>query len=285
MKKTTKLLAISGVGIVAIGSVIGGALALFTDSSEKASHGTVGTVMIDATDMILSNPDNINPGDYDPDMPTSYVPTEGDPRFDPENPTKEVSISTTPHDLTFSITNNGTKSIRTRHTLVISVKDVNGDYLDARRFQLYEDIEESGKVDTALMPEAAQELTGKVYVAADDKEYTSEEQIPDGTLIKAVRYRFTPDIFDGTGLQAETEEVSSVKATDGPASKAYDYKLAFDMESTNSYQGASLSIEAVFEAMQYRNTVQDDWSVVSTQSFTAEVATSSVEKAPERAVD
>ena len=33
-----------------------------------------------------------------------------------------------------------------------------------------------------------------------------------------------------------------------------------DMETPNSYQGSALEIEATFEAMQYRNTDEKDWS-------------------------
>ena len=282
MKTKQKIVTIAGVTGAAAVAVLGGAFALFTDSTEKATDGVAGTVDIKLDDFNLSNPDNINPGDYDPDMPVKYVPTVGDPLYDAANPNKEVTISTTPHDLTFTITNDGTKSIRTRHTLVLSVKDVNDNYLDARVFQLYEDLDGT----TADMPEKAEELPGKVYIAEDDTEYTDEAAIPEGTLIKAIRYRFTPDMFDGVGLQAELEDNSTVKG-DGEvaATKNYDYKLAMDLETPNSYQGAALSIESTFEAMQYRNTTQDDWKVVSTETFAAQVATSTTEVSPDRATD
>lgn len=282
MNKNKKIIAIAGATAAAAVAVVGGALALFTDSTDKATDGTAGTVDVTASDLTLSNPDNINPGDYDPDMPVTYIPTEGDPLYDETNPNKEVTISTTPHDLTFTITNDGTKSIRTRHTLVLSVKDTDGNYLDARKLQLYEDLDGTN----ADMPSADEELTGKVYIAEDDTEYTNVSEIPEDTLIKAIRYRFTPDIFDGVGLQAETEDDSTVKS-DGEvaASKDYDYKLAMDMETPNSYQGATVTIEATFEALQYRNTVQDDWKVVSTKTFDASVASSTTEAVPERTVD
>lgn len=267
-KNNKKIIAIAGVGGTAALLAFGTALALFTDNDTDKVGGTAGTVDVELNKFALSNPDNINPGDYDPDMPVVYVPTEGDPLFDPENPDKEVEISTTKHDLTFSITNNGTKSIRTRHTLVLSVKDSEGKALDARVFQLYED-----KDDTTSLPAAEDELTGKIYVAEDGKEYTALADIPEDALISSIVYRFTPDIFDGVGLQAEVEENSTVKS-DGKvaASQDYLYKLAMDMESPNEYQGASISVETVIEAMQYRNTVQDDWTIVETEVFEASVA-------------
>jgi hypothetical protein len=280
MNKKQKIVTIAGATGVAAVAVIGGAFALFTDSTDKATSGKAGTVDVEATDLTLSNPDNINPGDYDPDLVTTYTPTEGDPLYDASNPDKEVTVSTTSHDLTFTITNNGTKSIRTRHTLVLSVKDTDGNYLDARAFQLYEDLD--GEVGD--LPSADEELTGKSYIADDDTVYTDASAIPEGTLIKAIEYRFTPDIFDGVGLQAETETDATVVKTDDDtaASKDYDYKLAMNMEAPNDYQGASVNIEATFEALQYRNTTQADWEVVSTQTFSAEVATTTDTAVPVR---
>lgn len=284
MNKNKKIITIAGLTGAAAVAVVGGAFALFTDSTDKATSGVAGTVDIRMDNFNLSNPDNINPGDYDPDMPVTYTPTVGDPLYDAQNPDKEVTISTTVHDLTFDITNDGTKSIRTRHTLVLSVKDTEGNYLDARRFQLYEDAD---AVEDTNLPAHADELTGKVYIAEDNTEYTEESAIPEGTLIKAIRYRFTPDIFDGVGLQAEKEKDATVTCADDntPATKRYLYKLAMDMETPNSYQGSALEIEATFEAMQYRNTTQDDWKVVSTETFTANVATSDVEAVPDRTTD
>lgn len=271
MANKKKISIIAGATGAAVLAIAGGAFALFTDNSEKATTGTAGTVELEASDLALSNFENINPGDNDPDLPKEYTPTEGDPQFDPENPDKTVPVHTTPHDLTFTIKNNGTKSIRTRHTLVVSVKDVDGNPLDARVFQLYE---------------GESELTGKVYITADGEEITDVANIPEGTLIKSIRYRFTPDIFDGVGKAAESEDVSTVKG-DGetPASKDYLYRLAMDMETPNSYQGAQLDIEAIFEALQFRNTTKADWEIVSTKVFSAEVAGSSTSAAPDRNTD
>ena len=268
MTKKQKVLAIIGASSAALIAVGGSALALFTDNASKATNGTAGTVDILASDIELSNFDNINPGDNDPDMPKSYIPTVGDPLFDASNPNKEVALKTTEHDLTFSITNEGTKSIRTRHTFVLSVKDGSGNFLDARVFQLYED---------------GNELTGKVYIDSKGKEYTSLSAIPNDVLIQSVRYRFTPDIFDGIGKGAEVETVSTVKSVGGKAAtQDYLYELALDKETPNEYQGASLSIEAMFEALQFRNTNQNDWNVVSTDTFTATVAGSTTSAAPGR---
>lgn len=268
MNNKKKIVAIAGTLGVAAVAVVGASLALFTDKTDGSVKGTAGTIDITLDNLTLSNPDNINPGDSDPDMPTKYVPTEGDPLYDASQPNKEVEISTTEHALTFTITNDGTKSMRTRHTLVLSVKDTEGNYLDADVLSLWED---------------SKELTGKSYIGTDDKEYTELTDVPASVTIKAVKYVFTPDIFDGFGLQAETETASTVKATaNAAATKDYTYILAMDKDTKNEYQGATVTIETLFEGMQFRNTTQDDWKVVSTDTFNMTVATTSSQAAPTR---
>lgn len=286
MNRNKKIAAVVCATAAAGVAIVTGSLALFTDNAEKSTAGVAGNVDIFASDLKLSNPDNINPGDNDPDLVDKYEPKPGDPTYDKRDENGEVPVVTTGHDLTFTLSNNGNKSIRTRQTFVLSVK--NGDkYLDARRVQLYE-------VDAAEKTSAEKELAkgttenfdgdnGKVYIAEDGTEYKDEASIPEGTLITSIRYRVTPDIFDGVGLQAELEDASTVKS-DGQtaASKDYLYKLALDMETPNEYQGANITIEATFEALQYRNTTHNDWKLVSTKTFNASVAGSNVEAVPNR---
>lgn len=286
MDKKKKIVLTTGVGALSVIVVAGSAFALFTDKADDALIGTAGTVDVNVADFKLSDNDNINPGDNDPDLPTEYIPTEGDPLYDPTNPTKAVPVKTTDHNLTFTVTNDGTKSIRTRHTLVVSVHDDNGATLDARRLQLYEMLDLTGAAKT----KAENELTGKTYIyEADGAEQRVDnvEAIPDGVTVKAIEYRFTPDVFEGTGLSAEKEPelANAVRADGGAATKDYLYDLALDMETPNSYQGASVSIEATIEAMQYRNTIQDDWKTVSTKTFSATVAGTSDNQVPDRLTD
>lgn len=291
MKKNKKIAAILGSTAAAGVVVIGGALALFSDTAERNTGGIQGNVDIVATELSLSNPDNINPGDNDPDLPDTYKPLPGDPMYEHRDENGDAKVTTTPHDLTFTITNNGNKSIRTRHTLVLCVKDVNDRYLDARRIQLYEVGEDektsAGKELATGVTTSFEGDNGKVYIAEDNTEYADEKSIPEGTLIKAIRYRVTPDIFDGVGLQAEIEGDLSTVNSDGkaPASQDYLYKLACDMETPNEYQGARISIEATFEALQFRNTTHNDWKTVSTKTFSATIATSDVSKVPDRSVN
>jgi len=293
MNKNKKIIAIAGTSISAGVLVIGGALALFTDSADRNTGGFEGNVDIEASEITLSNPDNINPGDNDPDLPDTYTPQPGDPLY---NDGDKAPVTTTPHNLEFDITNNGNKSIRTRHTFVISVKDKDDNYLDARKLQLYEvEKDEKASHEKELATGVANVFgnddndgiyddNGKVYIAADNTEYIDAAEIPEGTLIKAIRYRVTPDIFDGVGLQAETEDVSTVKRADDntAATKHYLYKLGCDMETPNEYQGAKVTIEATFEALQFRNTTHNDWNIVATKTFNASIADSNVSAVSER---
>lgn len=280
MNRNKKIVAAVGAAAAAAIAVVSGSLALFTDNAEKAERGIAGNVDIYASDLKLSNPDNINPGDNDPDLPDKYEPKPGDPMYDKRDENGEVDIVTTGHNLTFTIANNGNKSIRTRQTLVLSVK--NGDkYLDARRLQLYEvadDEKTSAEKELATGTENTFDGdNGKTYIAEDGTEYTDAASIPEGVLIKSIRYRVTPDIFDGVGLQAELEEESTVKGDGQTAvTKDYMYKLALDMETPNEYQGADINIEMMVEALQFRNTTHSDWKLVSTNSFDASIAGSSV---------
>lgn len=157
--KKTAVIAAAGVGAVAL--LGAGALALFSDVADTATGGTAGTVAVAVVNPDLQNKSNINPGDNDAKMWDSlykederhYIPTSEDPLFDPnashnvDDYSSYVTVSTTPHDLTFAVANIGTKSIRTRQTFIISVYQVDSDedgatsakFLPANVFSLYED--------------------------------------------------------------------------------------------------------------------------------------------------
>lgn len=282
--KKTAVIAAAGVGAVAL--LGAGALALFSDVADTATGGTAGTVSVAVVNPDLQNKSNINPGDNDANMWASlyknderhYIPTAEDPLFMPnashdvDDYDSYVTVATTPHDLTFTVANTGTKSIRTRQTFIISVYQVEkgdddkttADFLPANVFTLYEDgtyygtknqdildvhastdyksatatnkfVEElktaragsseddKKKVDAYTesvadgMTQPWEELAYKYYIDADDNEYlvavpasdmsyvkvgdmpTADdiEEIPFGTLIKAVKYVVYSDIFDG----------------------------------------------------------------------------------------
>lgn len=154
-----KKIAVVGAGVLVAGAALGlGAMALFSDTADTTTGATAGTVSVVVVNPDLSNKTNINPGDNDATMWASlyknderhYIPTSEDPLFnasashDVDDYESYVTVSTTPHDLTFTVANTGTKSIRTRQTFVISCYQANEDgsvkeYLPAEVFTMYED--------------------------------------------------------------------------------------------------------------------------------------------------
>lgn len=214
-----------------------GALALFTakdDSDFKAKAGTLG---IEVDDLDMTNPLNINPGDNDPSNP-------------------EDAAAGTEHIFEYTVSNLGTKSARTRHTIILTVNK-GETLLDARYMCLF-------NVDS-------DELVKKIYVLEDGTEVSNLSEIGENEFVKAVKYIFLSDIFDGVGTDvkeggpAEKENIEGVVTEeDGKVEKTYAYDFALLRGATNKYQDADFNIEVVVEAMQYRNTDESDWEAVTT---------------------
>lgn len=273
MSKKIKLIAGSSVAAAAVLGI--GALALFTDNDTEGMNSKAGTVSVDLGDLGLENAGNINPGDNDEDIPDSYIPDPDDPLYDPENPDTPVPVVTTPHDLTFTVANNGTKSIRTRQTLIITCKQLVEVTSPGSAEPEMEEVTLDPSYLSLLIEEdteigSKEGLGKKVYVMSDESELTPEEYAAldeDSELtVVAIKYQLTPDIFDGVGESAEIEDVSTVKNEDDVAEKLYTYKLKMDKDTPNAYQGATVSIDVIIEAMQYRNTANSDWETMTTQT-------------------
>lgn len=267
--------------VLALAIITFGSLALFTDISSTFTGAKAGTITIDLSDPELTNNGNVNPGDNDEDIPSTYIPDPDDPLYVEDengNPTP-VPVVTTPHELIFSVSNTGTKSSRIRQTLILSVNSADEEIgaLDATAFSLMADAGvELGSKDG---------LGTKTYILDDGSEVT---EIEDGDFVSAIKYTLTPDIFDGVGEAAEHESsatVQAVKNEDGTetAKKEYTYLLKMDKDTKNEYQGATIDIDIIVEALQYRNTGSEDWQLMSTQSVSGIVTgvpVSAVEPAP-----
>ena len=87
MKKKSKLICAGVAGLMAVAIVGSMGLAFFSDTGETKASAKAGSVTIDVTDLEIENSGNVNPGDEDPDVP-------------------DGSREGTPHDFTFSVTNN-----------------------------------------------------------------------------------------------------------------------------------------------------------------------------------
>ncbi len=276
MDNKKKLIIGSSTAAVAVLGI--GAFALFTDNDTAGQDAKGGTVEVKLSDVDLSNHENINPGDNDETLPHEYIPDPDDPLYkDEDNDGKgdPVKIPTTPHDLTFSVENLGTKSIRTRHTMIIQCgkqdpEDVNkiSEYLDARYLSL--------KLDETTEIGSKEGKGVKTYVYLDDNDKQIEvknlEEVPEGKKVFAIKYQLTPSIFEGVGTAAEKEANATVKAemVDGKEVAKADYTYLFKMAANtpNEYQGAAIKIDIVVEAMQYRNTGAQDWQILSTNTVT-----------------
>lgn len=302
-----KKLIIAGSTTAAVAILGLGAFALFSDNAVGGTASKAGTVDVELGDVELENAGNINPGDNDETIPETYIPDPNDPLYKDEDEDgigDPVVIPTTSHDLTFDVSNVGTKSIRTRQTLIVTCEqEIDGEkvILDPSYLSLLiERGVELGSIDG---------LGTKTYILSDGSEVAEwpiveepEEEMPEvpadpetpvvpenpetpanpedvpmpaseegedeaeELYVVAIKYQLTPDIFDGVGDAAEVEELSTVKAVDGVAAKTYTYMLKMAANTPNEYQGATINIDVVLEGMQYRNTGAADWELMSTQS-------------------
>ena len=172
--RKAKLAAIGGISLAAISVVAGGAFAFFTDEAEGATTGKAGNVEITMSEVALSNPDNINPGDGDETLPEGARPG-------------------TEHLLTFGVDNAGNKSIMTRNVVTLSLED--------------------GKdISVFSLRTADGELTEK-FLSADGTDFVPAAQFESEYYAPvAVRYVTTQVALNGVGENAEVED--GVEATD-----------------------------------------------------------------------
>lgn len=226
-KSKNKLLLAVGASLAAVSVLVAGTFALFTARTESNMTAVAGNVNVSITSMDMTNKNNINPGDNDPDISPNAVPG-------------------TEHSFSYTVSNDGNKSIRTRQTIILTAND---GALDARYLKLF-----SGE----------SELATRTYVLTDGSEkatYVASDNV------KAVKYTFIGDVFDGKGKDiasggdAEKETLSTAIKEDenGDVTQTYHYDFALLGSATNEYQNAEFKIDVIVEAMQYRNTETTDW--------------------------
>lgn len=112
--KNRKKIAAAAASVAVAGLVIAGsAFAFFVDKDWTSDVGTNGTVYIDVKDLVFTNSENINPGDYDVDVYNTAITNNS-----------LTSLRTgTEHKITFTVDNVGTKSIMTRNLMTITVEN------------------------------------------------------------------------------------------------------------------------------------------------------------------
>lgn len=282
MANKKKIAAIGGVSVAAVAAVAAGAFAFFSDTADGQTTGTAGTVDASISNALeLENAKNINPGDDDPKNPDDA--REG-----------------TQHKLSFSVRNDGNKSIMTRNIITLSVKAGKtyedegisvGDVMNPAVYSLL--VQKKGEGVDAV------ELVKKYYTTDADitdgskyVEFTAEDtaNLANGVLptgCTAIRY-ITQDIalngnasYEESGSRevetdaegniiAEHEEKSAGAVVDAEGDDVdYNFYLMLEHFADDTYELSGLTIDLEVQAMQYRNTNSDSWNTIFKDTVTA----------------
>lgn len=263
--KNKKML-IAGASALALGVIGIGAFAYFSDSAEVTGTAKVGTVDVGVTGALThsGNINNMNPGDNDPEVPDDY--RDG-----------------TDHELTYTITNNGTKSVITRSIVRLSgtynVYYVNADgkYTDAQGNVLQDQTQPVVKETKALTQADLEQIilseraTASTGVAATDADKDTGvvvrltgAQMVDGKLVYTIGGVDTAD--SGDVLDGSEENEPNGAATSRV--QTLDLGLDKDVTATNSnLMGATITIEVEVQAMQYRNTGNAEWATIFANTY------------------
>lgn len=153
-------------------------------------------------------------------------------------------------DLSYTIQNDGNKSVDVRERIVVK-SSMAMDTEDQAQFEIYAASDVEQDASGAYVPK-----TDATPIATDADRVVSTDNT-------SIRYNLDEYTLNGTGTAAETED--GINET----SKDSSYVLVFDREAKNAFQGATVNVELVAEAKQHRNTNDDTWNVISTDSITA----------------
>lgn len=240
MKNKQKLLA--GISIAcAFAIVIGGVFAFFSDTANLTESIKVGNVDISVDgDLFHSNGlNNLNPGDNDPDLTTDHRPG-------------------TDHELSFTVTNNGNKSVITRTVIEVSGLRVDGTTV----------LTEAELMNLILSEKAniTAQTTADTIASSDTGKQTEVVRLTptgysDNKLVYVISH--STDILNGTGDDAETE----ANVNSNSLVKTFDIGLDADT-SAELYESATITLTVKVEAMQYRNTSDAEWDTIFEKSYT-----------------
>lgn len=208
--------------------ILAGSMAYFTDRAEVESAATAGTVDLTLTES-WQDIANFNPGDQ--------------------------------ADFSYTISNDGNKSIDVRETIVLT-SSVPMNASDQAEFELYRaaDVEQQANGTYAPKEGAEPITTGANRVVSADNQ--------------TIKYVIDEYTLNGTGTAAEEE--SGVNATEQNS----DYVLVFGGNAGNEFQGAEVSVNLLAEAKQHRNTDADTWVTVATEDMS--VGSEAVKAVPSR---
>lgn len=261
-----KKLMIAGASALGLGILGVGAFAYFSDTANVSGTAKVGTVDVTATGNLThsENLNNINPGDNDPTVDEDYR-------------------SGTDHELTYTITNNGTKSVLTRSIIRVSgtyteyYKNADGLYTDANGEVLADQTQPVVKDAQAKL---SQEDLAKIIISergtastavgdTDVDKYSAVTVLSNGVAdgnklvytIGAEDTATSGDVLDGS----EENEDNGASAS---RVQTLDIGLKKEVSATNSnLMGATITIEVEVQAMQYRNTGAGEWTTIFANTY------------------
>lgn len=253
MVNKKKIIAVGGVSFAALSAVCAGSFAFFSDTSEKAASATAGLVDISMSDVTITNPDNINPGDNDPDNPDGHRPG-------------------TPHDVTFSMTNDGNKSIMTRNVITISVKDTGNNLVDPSVYRLLNTQTHQNDNTAAFDAETPDsvEVAGKLY--GDSKGNFTAEKPADCKYIRYITNQVALNgKADSVGREDENVPTGELWKTNGNGvtvnengdGASFFYQLMMDHSAPDTpYEKSVIEIQVDIQAIQYRNSSNGTFTTV-----------------------
>lgn len=242
--KNKKLL-IAGASTAAVGVIALGAFAYFNDNAVlDPQTATVGTVDVSVTGALNHEGglNNLNPGDNDKDVPTTYRPG-------------------TDHELSFTVTNNGTKSVVTR-TVIEVTGSKPGTTLTASDLL---NVIISEKTTATALGDTSNPANRSSLGRLDPVGYVANEN----KLIYIIggTNDVSDDVLDGTGANAENETINGESSKTSMV-KTFDIGLDKDV-SLEKFEGATINFNVKVEAMQYRNTGDAEWNTIFEHTYTA----------------
>ena len=294
MTKKNLLAALLLVSAVAL--MLTGFLAFFTDREDTTVTGTAGIVEIEVeADFDLADFNNINPGDHDWELAEylGYADWAG----------AGTSITDgTLHPISLTVTNIGNKSVKTRHSIDITVDFLptnpvlEGDFMFfltetedraatgakelEKKYYLFEDA--VGNTVLALyfddtdVANLLVDTAGYYVVDADDMPVDSSSY-EDFNTCKGIRYILFDDdpdsgyILKGL-LGSPGAEREDTDGGDGPIT--YPYYLGLKAQADNLYQGATVTVVWSVEAIQHRNTDSTKaWTKITSATINGKVPT------------
>ena len=224
MKKNSKMFKILGC-FLAIALLIGCSFAYFTDYATEQASGTAGTVALSMDSNInlldANGQDIINPGDM--------------------------------RDGSFTVTNEGNKSIDVRTTIVLTTQSNVG-------------------YDLTFSGSATEQSEYDLYLASDVELVEGYGYMPkEGAQplqVKSIDQDTITYIIPEYSLNGNSDRYAEVETVDGvdTFSNVYDFVFVMKGAAGNEWQNSSVSIDVLVEAKQHENT-SAGWDIVAQENI------------------